>query len=96
MIETLVERIAKRLNTEVSVTCRCTQKPEGHTWHASISKESAQYSYHFGHGDTADEAVINALVDNVQSLRTELRKQAVKAAAPTDDAKPTNGELVAA
>ena len=96
MIESLVERIAKRLNTEVSVTCRCSEKPGGHVWHASISKDAAQYSYHFGHGDTADEAVINALVDNIQSLRTEVKKQPAKAVAPTNDATPTNGELVAA
>jgi hypothetical protein len=33
----------------------------------------------------------------VQSIRSELKKlQAKPAAAPTNDAKPTNGELVAA
>jgi hypothetical protein len=96
MIESLVERIAKRLNTEVSVTCRCASEPQGRAWHASITKDGAQYSYHFGHGDTPEEAILNALVDAVQCLRSDLKKQTVKAIAPADDAVPTNGELVAA
>jgi len=96
MIESLVERIAKRLNTEVSVTCRCASQPDGRVWHASISKDGAQYSYHFGHGDTPEEAILNALVDNIQSIRSELKKLQPKPAAPTKDATPTNGELVAA
>ncbi len=96
MIETLIERIAKRLNTEVSVTCRCASQPEGRTWHASITKDGAQYTYHHGHGYTAEEAILNALVDNIQSIKTELKKLQVKAAAPINDTTPTNGELVAA